>query len=159
MYHNRKLLYSDSGKGHSSIKLGWISAAIGLLGAGITIYSRYTTWRLQQEFYFLWYDVPSLPSIIVPLAISILTIILAAIAAITISKHEMHIYDNKIEGYGNTFWGLWAHKFVLEYDDVISVKKRKWGLSIRSKMGRYSIFIHDPATCTDIIQNYLKEPK
>ena len=58
MYDTGKLLYSDDGKGHSSIKWILISAILGLISNVLIFRERWNQWSIRQEFYFLWNELP-----------------------------------------------------------------------------------------------------
>ena len=146
-----KLIYSDFGKGHSSIKWAWFGLVCGLAGNILTFYSRWIQWEEQQQFYFSWVEPPSPPSLTWFMIFNILLIASTVTVTIATGKHEIHIYDNGIEGFGFKFTGLFLREFKLDYADITSVKKHKWGLSIRSAMGRYRVFVSNPELCVDTI--------
>lgn len=147
-----RLICSDFGKGHPTIKLGWIGVIAGLASSVLAFQGRQNQWELAPQFYFLWSEIPVPPSLIGWMIFNIVLIALAVISAITTGKHEIHIYDNCIDGCGFKFWGFFLHDFKLKYADINSVKKHKWGLTIRTTMGRYSVFVHNPTLCADTIQ-------
>jgi hypothetical protein len=126
MNDTKNLLFTDSGKGHYLIKHQWVLVIIFLFGCGITFY------------------------------ILILAIPLAGLAWTTgkaIDKNEINNYDNGIEGYGFKAGGFLPrlHNFELGYDDIKSVKKRRWGFVIRSTKGRFSLIVHNPEICVEKI--------
>jgi len=83
--------------------------------------------------------------------LNVVLIVSAVIGFITTSKNELHIYDSGIEGCGFKFCGFFLHDFKLDYADIISVKKHKWGLTLRTTTGRYSVLVCDPSLCVDTI--------
>lgn len=155
MHDTKKLIYSDFGKGHSSIKWTVIAMVLGLVSNIMAFRSRWSRWELQQEFYFLWHELPSPPSITWFVFINIVLILLTVVEILGIRKHELHIYDDGIEGRGYkgfiVLFGAWGKEFKLEYSDIMSVKQRKWGLIIRTTIGRYMVCVNDPQGCANEI--------
>ena len=92
------------------------------------------------------------PSVAAFVIINIALIVIALLGIIATGKYVIHIYENKVVGRGLKLLGLWVNEFELGYDDIKSVKKHKWGLTIISARGRYRIVCHNPAYCADIIQ-------
>ena len=150
--HDKKLIFSDNGKGHFSNKWAWAGLVCSLLGNVLTFCNQWARWEQTQQFYFLWYELPDPPSINRALAISIFLIIAAVLNTIATAKNEIHIYEDGIEGYGFKFWGLWVRRFELKFEDIMSMKASKWGMTIRSKKGRYVVIVHHPKFCAELIQ-------
>ncbi|MCL2702403.1 MAG: hypothetical protein FWE91_02185 [Defluviitaleaceae bacterium] len=158
MNDTKKLLFTDSGKNHTLIKRQWVAAILSLISLGLTFYSRWNNWQIRNQFYRLWDELPSFPFFADLLVLAILIVILASAAGKAIGRSEIHIYDNGIEGYGFKFWDFRPkmHNFALRYDDIRSVKKHRWGLSIRSAEGRYNLIVRSPEICAEKINNIIK---
>jgi len=154
MNDTKKLLFSDSGKGHPLIMRQWVAVVLALIGNGLTFYNRWSNWQTRTQFYWLWSELPpSSPFFADVLLLSVLGIALAISMGKVISKNEIYIYDNGIEGYGFKFWGFWprVHYFELGYDDIESFRKRRQGLSIHSAYGQYRFIVHNPEMCIEKI--------
>jgi hypothetical protein len=165
MSDTRKLLITDSGKGHPSIKRQQIVAILLFLGNSLLLYMHWHEWQQQRQLYWLWngYGVPAFPSFLNILAFTL--IIFGTISTLatskTIGKMKISVYDDGVEGYGLKPWGLWPklHKFKLGYNNIESVKKHKASISIRSTAGRYNLVVHNPERIYPKITEMLNNAK
>ena len=149
MSDDRRLLFTDSGKNNKSMKWTWIAVVILLINIAIAFYSRLNNWQLRKEFYWLWEDLPSFPFFADLVVLVIILVLVAWRTAVGTRKNEIHIYDNGIVGRGFKAWDflIRIHSFDLSYDEITSVKKNRWGISIRSTKGRYTLFVNNPEIC------------
>ena len=142
-----KLLLTETGEDHPLIGWQWVVIILFLINGGIRFHSLWRQWQLRRQFYWLWYEVPDIPSFddLLYLALLLIPTALGIAAALAtgkaISKTKILVYENGIEGYGLKTWDFWprVHKFELAHSEIKSVKKRRWGVSIRSTEGRYAL--------------------
>ncbi|MCL2402142.1 MAG: hypothetical protein FWC90_05810 [Oscillospiraceae bacterium] len=155
-----KLLFTEFGRNHTLIKRQWVAAIFLLISYGLNFYRRWDYWRIRTRFYWLWDEVPTFPFFADLLIFAILIILIAWTTGKVINKNEIYVYQNGIEGYGFKVWDFWPrlHKFELRYDDIKSVKQRRWGISIRSTNGRYRLIVHSPEMCVEKITKQLLPP-
>ena len=147
MDDTRKLLLTDSGENHPTIKRQWLAAALGLFSTGLAFFSRWEYWRMRRQLDWLWDEAVTFPSFvdILVLALPIITVVLPLAIGRAINKMQVSVYDNGIEGYGLKPWDFWPrlHHFELSYNNIESIKRHKSGLFIRSTEGRYNLIIHN----------------
>ena len=142
-----KLLFTDFGKNHSLIKRQWIASVVLLVGYGFAFYNRWRDWQISVRFPWLWNEAPpSHPFFADLLILLIILVALNVATARSIKKMEIRVFSSGIEGYAVKTWGFLPRLryFELKYDEIKSVKKHRWGVSIRSAAGRYSIVVHNP---------------
>ena len=159
MNDDNKLLFSDSGEGHSSIKWQWICAILVVLCYGSLFYLRWRDWQFVAQIYGFWSESPPTFPSFADLLLLIFPVIVVALIIATgkaIGKNEIYVYNNLIKGYGIKSWGFLprVHHFELKYDEILSVKTRKGKILIRSMTGRYEIFVHSPEIAHKIISQF-----
>ena len=147
MNDESKLVFTDSGEGHTLIKTQWIPEIICIVGFMITFHSRWRNWQLRVQLYWLWSETP--PTFPFFADLLVFTVILIALGIITgkaIGKNKIYIYDDLIKGYGFKTWAFLprVHHFEIRYDEILSVKKYRYSIYIRSTTGRYLVIVNSP---------------
>ena len=154
----RRHIFTDCGRNHSAIKWQWIMVGCYFLNFGLAAYNTFHSFRIRTQFYWLW---SSPPSILWPLAFTAIWLILAVLMVFAtratvkgIRKHELHIYDDGIEGYGFKRWDFWPklRRFEFEYSDITRVKK-SWPntLTIYAMTGKYMVYVSESEICEEKI--------